>query len=149
GFGVVGPTRLTFRSVLRVVRGRGLRQLTFETRVSFTRLPEGYPVIDELPLPTLLVRHREQPAHDRGAAFVARLAASALLVRSPGLDQLGDDLEEKLHAGGAGELRIFELRQNLSRGSPSSAGNSLRRAVVRRRRVERRSCEGLECELLR
>src|SRR5262249_40262275 len=38
--GVVGLTRLTFRSVLRVVRSRGL-QLTFESRVPLTRLLEG------------------------------------------------------------------------------------------------------------
>src|SRR5262245_57830128 len=132
----VGPTRLTFRSVLRVVRSRGLRQPTFESRVPVTRLPEGGGVVDELPLLTLLVRHREQPAHHRGAVFVARLAAAALLVRSPGLDHLGDDFEEKLHAGGPGELRIFELRQDLSRGSLSSAGNRLDLDVVRRRRVE-------------
>src|SRR4051795_9616360 len=102
-----------FRCRLRVVRG--LRQPTFESCVSLSRLPERGAVVDELPLLTLLVRHREQPAHDRGAVLVARLAAAALLVRSPGLDQLRDDLEEELHAGGPGELRILELRQDLSR----------------------------------
>ncbi len=82
--------------------------------VPLTCFFERWAVVDELPLLTLLVRHGEHPAHDRGAAFVGRLAVVALLVWSPALDQLGDDFKEKPHPDGPGKLGIFELRQNLA-----------------------------------
>src|SRR5690606_8386964 len=141
-------SRPTARGSLLVILDRAPRQLAFEPRVPLPRLLEGRPVVDVLPLLTLLVRHGEQPAHRRGAALVARLAAAALLVRPPALDQLGDDLQEQLDAGGPGELRVLELRQDLRRGPLGGAGHGLRRPVVHRRRGENLAREALERQLL-